>query len=402
MSDITLSAAVRSSLLSLSRTTDLIERTQNRLSTGLRVASAIDDPVSFFAAKGLSDRVQILNEKKDDIDQAVSRVTAALDGIDAVDAIVRQMKGVANSMKAATNSQISSLISQFNDLRSQVDQLANDTTFQGVSLINSTSTTLTVEFSDRTASTLTVQGVSVLSTALNISAASTAATLVAIGTGGATLNTNGSVLGFTFSSASSVTISTNGADTTALSLTIAGTTNITLTGGTYTFSYGGETLSLFIGTAGATISAGTLTVMSLAISADAAGTNDGFAIVLNAGSGTGVTQLVIGDVAAQTEALVLFNNTTGVNDIVDALDTAIITLTTNAQTLGTNVSLLQARLDFTENYVNTLEEAAGKLTLADINQEGANLLSLQTRQQLGITALAFAGQSEQGILTLFQ
>ena len=66
------------------------------------------------------------------------------------------------------------------------------------------------------------------------------------------------------------------------------------------------------------------------------------------------------------------------------------------------MSLLQARLDFTEKYVNTLEEAAGKLTLADINEEGANLLSLQTRQQLGITSLAFAGQSEQGILTLFQ
>ena len=54
--DITLSAAVRSTLLSLINTTDLIERTQNRLATGLEVASPIDDPVAFFQAKTLTDR----------------------------------------------------------------------------------------------------------------------------------------------------------------------------------------------------------------------------------------------------------------------------------------------------------------------------------------------------------
>ncbi|MBT5297697.1 MAG: flagellin-like protein, partial [Rhodospirillaceae bacterium] len=53
-------------------------------------------------------------------------------------------------------------------------------------------------------------------------------------------------------------------------------------------------------------------------------------------------------------------------------------------------------------YVNTLTAGAGKLTLADLNEEGANLLALQTRQQLGIQSLAFAGQSEQAILGLFR
>ena len=399
MSDITLSAAVRSSLLSLSRTTDLIERTQNRLSTGLRVASAIDDPVSFFQAKSLNDRVAILNEKKDDVDQAVSRVTAALDGIDAIDSIVRQMKGVANSMKSATNTQIVSLISQFNDLRTQVDQLANDTSFQGVSLINSTSTTLTVEFSDRTASTLTVQGVSIKSTALAIVAVSTAANIINLSTGGsAVFNAAGSVLGFTFASASNVILSAfaSGTHTTALSLTIAGNTNLTIgSGGAFEVIFGGTTLTVQVGSGGTTFSAGVLTKLQVVTAAKNAGT--GGASILIAAVNT-----VVGDVAAKTETLTLFNNTTGINDIVDSLDVAIVTLTTNSQTLGTNVSLLQARLDFTENYVNTLEEAAGKLTLADINEEGANLLSLQTRQQLGITSLAFAGQSEQGILTLFQ
>ena len=87
--------------------------------------------------------------------------------------------------------------------------------------------------------------------------------------------------------------------------------------------------------------------------------------------------------------------------VIAGLDSALTTLRSQSQKLGSNVALLQTRLDFTEQYTNTLDEGAGKLTLADLNQEGANLLALQTRQQLGISALAFAGQSEQGILALF-
>ena len=62
---------------------------------------------------------------------------------------------------------------------------------------------------------------------------------------------------------------------------------------------------------------------------------------------------------------------------------------------------MQIRLDFTENLVNTLEEGASKLINADLNEESANLLSLQTRQQLGVTSLSLAQQSEQSVLQLF-
>ncbi|MDP6787502.1 MAG: flagellin [Rhodospirillales bacterium] len=87
--------------------------------------------------------------------------------------------------------------------------------------------------------------------------------------------------------------------------------------------------------------------------------------------------------------------------VVDILDSAITTIRTNAATLGSNVSLLQTRLDFTTSYVNTLTGGSDKLTLADLNEEGANLVALQTRQQLATQALAFAGQSEQAVLQLF-
>ena len=86
---------------------------------------------------------------------------------------------------------------------------------------------------------------------------------------------------------------------------------------------------------------------------------------------------------------------------LNEIESAIETLRGKAQALGSNVALLQTRLAFTSEYVNTLEEGAGKLTLADINEEGANLVALQVRQQLGIQALAFAGQSEQSVLQLF-
>ena len=94
--------------------------------------------------------------------------------------------------------------------------------------------------------------------------------------------------------------------------------------------------------------------------------------------------------------------TTELNARLAALDTDLATLRSNAKTLGSNVAILNTRLDFTTNYVDTLTAGAGKLTLADLNEEGANTLALQTRQQLGIQSLAFAGQSEQSILGLFR
>ena len=120
MADITLSSAVRDSLLTLQKTSSMIERTNSRLSTGLKVASAIDDAVAFFQAKALSDRAGDFTERKDAIDQAISSLTAANDGVNAVDSIVRQLKGIAQSAKSASSAQLGTLLSQFNDLRDQL------------------------------------------------------------------------------------------------------------------------------------------------------------------------------------------------------------------------------------------------------------------------------------------
>ena len=88
--------------------------------------------------------------------------------------------------------------------------------------------------------------------------------------------------------------------------------------------------------------------------------------------------------------------------VIRRLDLATSRVRSHAAKLGTNVAILETRLNFTKTYVNTLEAGSDKLTLADLNEEGANLVALQTRQQLGIQSLAIAGQQQQAILSLLQ
>ncbi len=72
-----------------------------------------------------------------------------------------------------------------------------------------------------------------------------------------------------------------------------------------------------------------------------------------------------------------------------------------ASQLGNYYSIITTREDFTNNLINVLEEGADKLTLADMNEETANMLALQTRQSLAVNSLSLASQASQAILKLF-
>ena len=74
---------------------------------------------------------------------------------------------------------------------------------------------------------------------------------------------------------------------------------------------------------------------------------------------------------------------------------------TQASAFGANLTTVQTRQDFTKDLINTLQTGADNLVLADTNEEGANLLALQTRQQLSTTALSLAAQADQAVLRLF-
>lgn len=301
MSDISLTASQRSSLLSLQGTQALSERTQGRLGSGRAVNSVIDDAVKFFQSKGLSDRAADFDLKKDGIEQGISTLNVALQGIEAVDNLVKQLKGVVEAAKSQSTDERKASTTQFEEIGKQIFSLIEDASYAGINLLNSTSAELEVSFGVRTASILEVKGVE--------------------------LNASAVVAG-------------NGA-----LFTIAA------------FSGGGNNLGL---------------------------------------TAFGLSSSTFTSFGANNSA------TTAATTIIGVLDTGVSRLRSQAATLGGNVAILSTRLDFTNTYVNELEAGSDKLTLADLNEEGANLIALQTRQQLGIQSLSIAGQQQQAVLSLIQ
>lgn len=294
-SDVTLSSSSRQNLLSLQLTDRRIDRTNIRLSTGKKVASAIDDAVAFFQSKALSDRAQDLSTRRDAIDQVVSSVQTALSGMSTVESIVVQMRGLIMSAKSASDLERASLGTQLITLCQQIDHAANDTSYQGLNLINSTMANIRIQFSEKTASVLQIDGTDLRMSASKI--------FCVIGQPSAFVGTN------------------------AISV-IGGATFVG-------FSEVSSAISVF----------------------------DGY---------------------------------------LNLFDSGLIRLRTSVKSMGANVALLMVRIEFTKDYVNTMKTGGDKLVLADLNEEGANLVSLQTRQQLGIQALSFANRAEQGILSLFR
>ena len=91
----------------------------------------------------------------------------------------------------------------------------------------------------------------------------------------------------------------------------------------------------------------------------------------------------------------------GILQSVQQLSAAVSQLRSYSAELGNNYNIITSRQDFTENLINILTEGADKLTLADINEESANMLALQTRQQLAINSLSLASEASQAVLKLF-
>lgn len=304
MADLTLSTAVRSNLLSLQNTQDLIDRTQGRLSTGLKVGSPIDDAVKYFQGKALSERAADLTERKASIDQGISALDTALKAADAIESLVSQMKGIVDSARSADAAQRSEYAKSLKELSKQIEKLVNDASYQGLNLLNSSSSKLSVRFSEKTDSKMDVDGVDFQSSAFYLDSGGSATTIQ-----------------------------------------LVSATNV-VSGGL------------------------------------------GFGLLLSAFNLDNAEQLASFNAQADLA--------------VKRLDQTISNVRAKSANMGASVAILNVRSEFTKQYVNALDTGAGKLTVADLNEEGANLLALQTRQQLGIQALSFAGQSEQGILGLFR
>ncbi|MBO0344988.1 flagellin [Roseibium limicola] len=499
MSDIVLTSAVRDNLLSLKNTAKLQSTTQNRLATGLKVNSALDNPNSFFTAAGLNDRASDLSNLLDNMGQAVQTIRAADDGLTAITKLVESAKALANqALQSSSEYQRKIKTEQYNDILQQIEELARDSDYKGKNLLAGAGNELEVIFNEDSTSNLTINPVdytdTTLSTGLSLSdlatgAGATASFTVAAGT------TSIELTGLQASS--DLTALGNWADGDIVTVT-DGTTPTTFVVGTdittvqdyvnalndmrgikATFDEDTDTVSIVSGLdpavtlsiskdnsgggaatdGGATATATPTSLATTPMTANATLTSSGGfsaedilyitdgnnfeAASLEIDDETTVSDLVsllksvkgldatfaggsismIGEVSwnisssgndfnidqfATTSGTVGllatdsgFANDTDIERVLQAINNALEELRSAAGTLGTSLSTVQIRTDFTQELINTLEVGAGELTIADMNEEGANMLALQTRQQLSSTALSLASQAEQSVLSLF-
>ena len=102
------------------------------------------------------------------------------------------------------------------------------------------------------------------------------------------------------------------------------------------------------------------------------------------------------------QALTTADSDASLDAVLTKLGDALGTLRSQSSSFGSNLSQVQNRQDFTKSMINTLQTGAANLTLADMNQEAANLLALQTRQSLSSSSLSLASQADQSVLQLIR
>jgi len=357
MSEISLTASMRSNLLSLQNTASLMDQTQERLSTGKKVNSAIDNPSSYYTAQSLTNRASDLSGLLDSMGQAISTIKAADEGIEAITSFVEQAKAVANSaLETKDAEERDKYMSQYNSIRDQINQLAKDSGYKGVNLINGDS--LTVTFNEDRTSDLTIAAQNATTTGLGINEASAWDAKI-VGTGGAAVTTATAVTAAEGTGKMSAEVAQNAV-----------------------FSVGtGDDIKYY--------------------QAKTALTTDNVLADVLADPAKAVEVAVV----KEGNTIKSFHDTatgnTTINNAINSTTDAINKLRTMASELGNNYSIVETRESFTENLVNVLEEGADKLTLADMNEESANMLALQTRQQLAINSLSLASQAAQSVLSLF-
>ncbi|MGZ9097041.1 MAG: flagellin N-terminal helical domain-containing protein [Micavibrio sp.] len=141
-SDVVLSAALRTNLLSLQNTQSSIDITQNRLATGKKINSALDGPQAFFASQALTNRASDLTRLLDSIGQSIQVIKAADNGVTALTSLIEQADSIANSaQEALAQGQAEARVVGNVDLRG-IDDL---TTVSGITAADTLTLSLTDE-----------------------------------------------------------------------------------------------------------------------------------------------------------------------------------------------------------------------------------------------------------------
>ena len=388
MADISLTASMRSNLLSLQNTQSLMDMTQERLSTGKKVNSAIDNPSSYYTAQGLTNRASDLEALLDSMGQGIQTLKAANEGIESITSFVQQAKAVANTARDTT---VKSSLTAGSDY---------------VDLPDGQTKTVTVKVGDQEATaTIEANGddaeIGDAVTELN-NALGTLALPEGVGAAGDTNwddilvfaegtgeNAGKIVLNF---------VTDKDVDFGSVNINVSGWSSVNMSGKlnpndrVSSMNQYNEILNQ---------------IDQIASDATYKGVNllkdDDLKVIFNEDRSSYLD--VKGDNATSAglglSTVDDWSTTTLIDQTITDIEAAISDLRNMASTFGNNYSIVQTRQDFTENLINVLEEGSDNLILADMNEESANMLALQTRQQLGINSLSLASQAAQGVLSLF-
>jgi flagellin-like hook-associated protein FlgL len=400
MSNITLSAAVRSNLLSLQNTASLLDTTQTRLATGNKVNSALDNPTSYFTASALNSRASDLGNLLDGVSNAVQTIQAANDGITSITKLVESAQATANQAQQlsekvedqpAVAGAAATAVGTKTGLTATSDATANGfADGDSLTLTGGNFSNVTISFKadgsgDLDTDTLTTQDVI---DEINTQAGANVASLV-----GGKLTITGQDL------ATDITVggtNTSGLAATAHVAAAAATTKDNPARAALITQYNGlldqiDQLTKDAGYNGNNLLAGTSTQLKVVFN------ESGTSSLTVEGKDTSASGLGLSQITATD-----FATNSSITTILSKLKTATDTLRTDASSFGSNLSIVQTRQDFTKALINTLQTGASNLTLADSNEEAANLLALQTRQSLSTKALSLASQGDQNVLRLLQ
>lgn len=367
---------MRSNLLSLQNTQSLMDTTQERLSTGKKVNSALDNPSSFYTSQSLTNRASDLSALLDSMGQGIQTIKAANEGIESITEFVQQAKSVANQARDEAN-KVAGSVGDYD-----AEKIAANTKFN-----------ITVTYNGETKSeqvTLTDEKTSGTDAAAKIQ---TALQAMKFGADGTALGTNYTV---TFEDGAFKVNSANGEEI------------------KISFEVGGAKMDASAGNANRVKAISQFNDILDQIDQLAkdsgykgvnllGGTDQSLTVIFNEDRSSNLT---IQGVDASTKGLDIsrvtdWGSNTNIDASIEEVEDAINELRNMASEFGNNYSIVQNREDFTENLINVLEEGSDKLVLADMNEESANMLALQTRQQLGVNSLSLASQAAQAVLKLF-
>lgn len=405
MADISLTASMRTNLLSLQNTQSLMDTTQERLSTGLKVNSAIDNASSYYTAQSLNNRASDLSALLDSMGQGIQTIQAANEGIEAITEFVEQAKAIANSARdAASKTDVKGLQTKFSQDPDTDPKTATATSLK-FTVTRTDGTNLDQKLTDA------IQAVNdAMDTELGDKSLEdyVGAVKAAIEAGGeefakiVDIKVDDKTGKITFTAKAGYNIEATGAgdlaglgknpDTGDPTDKVTSTVAVNTDRQKYALQFN-EILEQ---------------IDNLAQDSGYKGINllqmNTLTVIFNEDRSS---QIEVKGTDASSVGLMLdeaVNNWQTNEDIEASIaqtEEAISSLRIMASDYGNYYSIVQNRQSFTKSLVNVLTEGADNLTLADMNEESANMLALQTRQQLAINSLSLASQAAQGVLQLF-